>query len=238
MRVAVITPYYKEPPDVLQRCRQSVQRQTHPCLHVMVADGAPDPAVASWAVDHVVLPRAHGDIGSTPRLIGCYHAIGLGVDAVAFLDADNWYREDHVQSLVSLQERTGAGFLSSSRMLCRLDGSQMAPCPYTNPAWFIDTSCMMFERSAFPVLAQWGLMPRYAHLIGDRVMLHHVKAAGVIQAHTSEHSVFYRCGKEGVYRFLNQPVPEGVTPAPDYAGAEARWLAEGHPALAARDQTP
>ena len=43
----------------------------------------------------------HGDIGSTPRLIGSYHAIGLGVDAVAFLDADNWYGQ--TTSLICLR---------------------------------------------------------------------------------------------------------------------------------------
>jgi hypothetical protein len=80
-------------------------RQSHACLHVIVADGFPREEVVRWPADHVILPREHSDIGSTPRLIGCYHAIGLGYDAVAFLDADNWYRDDHVAALVRLCDR-------------------------------------------------------------------------------------------------------------------------------------
>jgi hypothetical protein len=231
LRVAVITPYYKEPLDILRQCHESVAQQSYPCLHVMVGDGAPVPELCNWSIDHIVLPKPHGDIGSTPRLVGSYHAIGLGIDAVAFLDADNWYRPDHVESLVRLSEATGASFLSSSRMLCRPDRSVIATCPNTDPTKFIDTSCMMFKRSAFPVLAQWVLMPPYAHVIGDRVMLHYVKAAGVQEAHSGQHSVFYRCGKEGIYRALGERMPPGVLPAPDYGSAHAIWISEGYPPL-------
>ena len=37
MRVAVITPYYKEPHDILSQCHESVMRQRHESLHVMIA---------------------------------------------------------------------------------------------------------------------------------------------------------------------------------------------------------
>lgn len=231
MRVAVVTPYYKEPLEFLRRCHESVSRQSHPCLHVMVADGYPDEEVARWPVDHVVLPRAHNDVGSTPRLIGCYHAIGLGYDAVAVLDADNWYRDDHIAALVRLCDETGAAFVSSTRTLCRLDGSVMRTCHMTNPERFIDTSCMMFARPAFPTLAHWALMPEYGHLISDRIMLHHVKASGVRRAHNPEATVFYRCCKAGIYGVLGEPIPEGVQPAADCNGAMARWVEDGNPPL-------
>jgi glycosyltransferase involved in cell wall biosynthesis len=230
VRVAVITPYYKEPMEMLRQCHESVARQTYPCLHVMVADGFPHLETASWSIDHVTLPKAHRDIGSTPRLIGCYHAIGLGYDAVAFLDADNWYREDHIASLVRLVEQ-GAGFASSSRYLCRLDGSPMAPCPLIDPERFIDTSCMLFARPAFQVLANWVLMPDYGHLIGDRIMLYHIKRSGVRRAHNPLPTVFYRCDKEGLYRQLGEAVPFGVHPRPDYEISFLRWVADGNPPL-------
>jgi hypothetical protein len=231
MRVAVVTPYFKESLDILHQCRQSVAAQSYPCHHVMVADGFANPVLDEWEIDHVRLPRSHADIGSTPRLVGSYHAIGLSIDMVAFLDADNWYRVDHIESLVALHRETAASFLSSSRMLCRIDGSIMAPCPQTDPQNFIDTSCMMFTRDAFPVLAQWQLMPSYAHLIGDRVMLHHVKAAKIKRAHSSETSVFYRCKREGIYRRLGEPIPPGVAPMPNYRDAFSKWIADGFPAL-------
>lgn len=230
-RVAVVTPYYREEPSVLRQCHESVLAQTYPCLHVLVADGEPLQDIYSWAAHHVVLPASHGDIGSTPRLIGSLHAIGLGVDAVAFLDADNWYAPDHIADLVDARERERAGFVSSSRLLCRLDGTPMAPCPLTDPDHFIDTNCMLFGREAFHLLHHWVLMPDYGHLIGDRIMLHHVRQSGVARAHVPNPSVFYRCGKEGLYRQLGEPVPVGVSPRPDYERSFQLWLADGFPPL-------
>jgi hypothetical protein len=231
LKVAVVTPYYDEPLDVLRHCHESVARQRHRCLHVMVGDGKPRAELGGWQVDHVTLPRAHADIGSTPRLIGSYHAIGLGFDAIAFLDADNWYREDHVESLVQLHQTTGAGLVSSSRMLCRLDGSVMGPCPIGDPEKFVDTNCMMVTRRGFHVLARWVLMPSYAHLIGDRVMLYYFRQAGVSHAHSGAPSVFYRCGKEGLYRQMGEPIPPGVKPRPDYDSSFRKWVEDGNPPL-------
>lgn len=231
MRVAVITPYHKEALPFLQRCHESVTRQTCPCLHVMVADGFPVDDVARWPADHVVLPQAHNDIGSTPRLIGSYHAIGLGYDAVAFLDADNWYREDHVAALVRLCTENDAGFASSGRMLCRLDGSPMAPCGATDPDVFVDTNCMFFARPAFPLLAHWTLMPSYAHVVGDQIMLDQVIRSGVRRVHNPDPTVFYRCGKAGIYRMLGEPVPPGVQPRLELKEVYERWIREGHPPL-------
>ena len=230
-RVAVITPYYKEPLSQLRKCHESVLAQSEPCLHVLVADGHRRRRINHWQAEHVRLPRSHGDIGSTPRLIGSYHAIGLGVDAVAFLDADNWYRPDHIANLLAAMDLHQADFVSSSRTLCRLDGSVMAPCPLTNPDRFIDTNAMLFGRGAFPLLHQWVLMPPYGHLIGDRIMLHHLKSTDLKCRHVDEASVFYRCAKEGLYSQLQQTIPAGVQPTPDYDTSFRLWEADGHPPL-------
>jgi hypothetical protein len=230
LNVAVVTPYYREPIDVLRQCHDSVAKQSYPCLHVMVSDGHPVPQISGWPVDHITLPKSHCDLGATARMAGSAHAIGLGVGAIAYLDADNWYRFDHIEILVRLLSESGAAFLSSNRVLCRPDGSVMRNYA-TDPEAFVDTNCMMFARPAFPVLAQWMLMPRYAHLIHDRMLLYHVKIGNIRRAHSDEYSVFYRCTKEGIYRALGEPVPPGVQPAPDYASAHSRWVADGYPPL-------
>lgn len=230
MRVAVITPYFKESLHVLQQCHDSVCGQSSECLHVMVADGFPRPEVDSWKVDHIVLPRTHGDVGSTPRLIGCYHAIGLGYDAVAFLDSDNWYRHDHLTKLVALI-KSGAAFAASNRVICSLDGTVMARCPITDPERFVDTSCMLFSRPAFHLLHNLALMPDYGHVISDRILLHHVKQSGVQRAFESQPTVFYRAGKAGLYRRLGVPIPEGVEPQPDYDSIFESWELDGNAPL-------
>ncbi|WP_115024862.1 glycosyltransferase [Synechococcus sp. UW69] len=230
-RVAVITPYYKEPLAQLRQCHDSVLAQSEPCLHVLVADGYPRRRINHWRAEHVRLPRSHRDIGSTPRLIGSYHAIGLGVDAVAFLDADNWYGPDHISSLLKAMDDHQADFISSSRTLCRLDGSVMGPCPLTDPDRFIDTNAMLLGRGAFPLLHQWVLMPPYGHLIGDRIMLHHIKQSGLQRQHLDQGSVFYRCAKGGLYRQLREEIPAGVQERPDYEASFRQWEADGYSPL-------
>lgn len=229
--VAVITPYHGEALDVLEKCHHSVLGQTYPCLHILVADGSPHHVIEAWQADHIVLPRSHHDIGSTPRLIGSIHAIGLGLEAIAFLDADNWYSPCHISDLMECHRQTGAPFISSSRTLCYIDGTPMGPCPVTDPDHFIDTSCMLFTNKAFGLLHHWVLMPPYAHLIGDRVMLHHVQSSGLQHHHHPVASVNYRCGKEGLYRQLGLQPPEGVAPRPDYENAFRLWEADGNPPL-------
>ena len=229
--IAVITPYYQERTSLLEQCHASVQAQTTPCLHVLVADGHPQPELDAWTVDHLRLPCSHRDIGSTPRLIGAIHAIGLGCELITFLDADNWLQPDHCATVLEAVRSSGAAFLSTSRRLHAPDGTYFADCPNTDPDRFIDTNCMTFARPAFPLLQHWVLMPSYAHLIGDRVMLDHVRRSGLPRRHLDITSVCYRCGKDGIYRQLGLPIPEGVEPAPDYAASFRRWEADGHPAL-------
>jgi glycosyltransferase involved in cell wall biosynthesis len=231
MKVAVITPYYKESIEFLENCHQSVLNQTYPVSHIMVADGFPNNEIDNWAVDHIILPHAHGDNGSTPRLIGSYHAIGLGYDAIAYLDADNWYMNNHIESLIELHNNTGANFLSSSRFLCRLDGSVMGDCKQTDPDKFIDTSCMMFVKSSFFILGNWVLMPKYMQPLCDRVMLYWIKKSGIVHAHINLQSVFFRCSKEGVYLDLGEEIPEGVLKKPDYEYMFKRWVEEGNTPL-------
>lgn len=223
----MVTPYFEEPTAFLRQAHESVLAQTHPCRHIMVADGRPNPEVDTWDVDHLVLSRCHADYGSTPRFVGAAHAVSQGFDLVAFLDADNWCREDHVERLARLQEETGAAFVSCGRILCRLDGSVLAPCPLTDPEHFVDTSCMAFAREGFPLLTHWVVMPEYARIICDRWVFEHVKASGAVRAHSPEPTLFYRCGKAGIYAMFGEPVPPGVSAPPDYQPAIERLAREG-----------
>ncbi len=229
--MAVVTAYYSETIQMLWQAHESVLAQTHPCRHILVSDGRPKAEVDGWNAEHLVLPRSTGDYGQTPLFVGAAAAAFQGFDLVAFLDSDNWYRADHVQVLADLHLSTGAAFVSTGRMLCRLDGSVMAPCPLTDPERFIDTSCMAFARAAFPLLTYCVTMPTYAHGISDRAMLHQVKASGVARAHSPERTVFYRCGKAGIYELLGEPAPPGVAPSPDYRSHFDHWTADGNEPL-------
>jgi hypothetical protein len=231
MNIAVISPYYRETLPVLSTCHRSVRDQSVPCTHVMVADGLPSAEVQSWPVEHLILPRSHNDFGSTPRVVGSFHAVGLGFDGVAFLDADNWYRPNHLQNLLDVHARTGAPFITSSRVLCRIDGSVLTTSNAFESDNFADTSCMLIMRPAFGVLANWVLMPQYAQPISDRVFLHLARQSGTKIAHSPEPTVHYRCVRSDIYEMLRETPPPGARPPADYETAFSRWEADGHPSL-------
>jgi len=231
MKIAVVTPYHKEDIAIIRRCHESVATQTFACRHILVADGFPLDPIDRWNSDHIKLPQSHGDIGSTARVIGSFNAIGSGFDGIAFLDADNWYGPEHIAKLLELYRSTAAPFLSSSRYLCRLDGSVMGLCHMSDGRTFVDTSCMLLMRPAFGLIQNWCLMPDYAHIIGDRVFFYLAKASGVQTAHLDLPTLYYRCSKAGNYDHFGEQHPPGVQPRPDYDTAFRRWVAEGNPPL-------
>lgn len=68
--------------------------------------------MGTWCTCHIA---AGG--GGTPRAIGSIYAISRGCDALAFLDADNTWTEDHVASVVGVA-RAGAELVISDRWIC------------------------------------------------------------------------------------------------------------------------
>jgi glycosyltransferase involved in cell wall biosynthesis len=136
MKVAVITPYFRTPLPWLERCHQSVLLQTHPCTQIFVADGEPLAVIDQWKAQHIVLQHGHGDFGDTPLAIGSLSAIGQGFDAIAYLDSDNWYHPEHIASLVALHQQVGAAVCAANRLFCRLDGSPLGECPFSDADQF------------------------------------------------------------------------------------------------------
>jgi glycosyltransferase involved in cell wall biosynthesis len=108
MKVAVVTPYYREPIEKLRRCHDSVMAQTRACTHFMVADGFARDEIDDWDVQHIRLPLGHADFGNTPRCLGALSALNQGFDGFAYLDADNWYHPEHAESLVEAAIRHDA----------------------------------------------------------------------------------------------------------------------------------
>ncbi|WP_375690441.1 hypothetical protein [Pseudooceanicola sp. LIPI14-2-Ac024] len=209
MRVAVITPYYKEPEAILRQCHESVLAQTFACDHVLVSDGFPNPVVAGWAVEHFTLPRAHADAGNMGRVVGSVSLFARGYDAVAFLDADNWYDADHVGSLVDLQSRTGAAVCVTRRAMHRLDGSYMFEDDKSDGHRHVDTNCLFLTRAALPLIARWAHMPRELWPVGDSVYWSSIRRSGLPVARLERPTVHYRTTWESDYSRLGEALPEG-----------------------------
>ena len=207
-RVAVVTPYFTESDAYLQRCAESVSRQTFPCDHIFIADGRPREYAERLADAHVALPMAHDDFGCTPRAIGSFLATGEHYDAITYLDADNWVSEDHIETLVALHRESGAAVTSTSRVKCAIDETPLY-LDLTPEAQFRDTSSFMLFRRAFRFVALWGLMDPRLRPICDRVFWTEIVRSGVQRASSKRVTLFYREHHAHAYLIA------GIKPPPD-----------------------
>lgn len=216
-KIAVITPYHTEDAATLERMRASVVAQTVPCVHYMIADGHPSPDVIRWheaaesTLRHIILPREHTNNGNTPRAIGCFSAMAEGVDAIAFLDADNWYEPDHLEKLVAEHQATGADVVTSGRVIHAIDGTPLPVLEQDEGARFFDTSTIMVTVGVFGVLPLWGTMPRELGPNCERFMFHAFKAHGCTHSHAGAPTLHFTSRYAPHYRAAGLPIPEDAT---------------------------
>ncbi|MEO0035631.1 MAG: hypothetical protein RLZZ501_1654 [Pseudomonadota bacterium] len=225
-RIAVVTPYYKEASEILAECHDSVTAQSVPCTHFMVADGFPNTVVDGWGgVEHLALSRAHANNGNTPRAIGSMSAIAQGFDAIAYLDADNWFRSDHLERMLELHRSKGVSICTSNRTMHRLDGSILYCDLENDGVTFVDTSCFFLTRRAFRLAALWGMMPNQLSPLCDRIFWQAVQSSRLPRAHSREATVAFRTRYASHYAFAGEEPPPGAV-SPEQFSRPARWWSE------------
>jgi hypothetical protein len=206
LRVAVVTPHLREPGEWFSRCLESVREQTIPCTHFVVDDGG-DACPEGPGVERITLPRPHEDWGDTARAIGAVSAIGRGFDAIAWLDADNWFLPEHIETMLSTHVQTGAAVVTSTRTLHHRDGRVLGPCYECDGRTFVDANCLFLVRAAFSLIAGWYLLDPAHHVIADRVFWNAVVRSGLPHAHTGRATVAYRTPYRVHYEAFGQAAP-------------------------------
>ena len=213
-RVAVVTPYYKEPDSELRRLIASVAAQTSPCHHILVSDGFPNPLAGASGLTHIELGAAHGDNGNTPRYVGALVALAQGYDAVAFLDADNWLEPKHIERLVARQHDTGAAAVFSRRNVYLPDGTRVPGNDAEDESLaHVDTSCMFITRDCEYALHLWGQMPREWGPLCDRVVYWELN--GQRLAWTQNRTLNFKSHYAIHYHMAGLPIPADVHSVPD-----------------------
>jgi glycosyltransferase involved in cell wall biosynthesis len=207
-RFAVVTPYYKEPRETLERCMASVRAQTVGCDHFLVADGFPQDWIGESAVRHILLDRPHRDYGNVARGTGALLAVAEGYDGIGFLDADNYLDPDHVEACV-VAGQGGADLVVAKRRLVRPDGSDFHLAEEPD---HVDTSCWWFQPGSYHLLSLWVTIPREMTPIGDRVFSGLIDASRLTRAQAAKVTVNYTCMWEGVYRRFGETPPPGAKP--------------------------
>ncbi|MDA3951735.1 MAG: sulfotransferase [Spirochaeta sp.] len=236
MNVAVITPYYREPRPILERCIRSVREQTVAATHILVADGHPQEWIDDQeGVRHIRLDIPHNDYGNTPRMTGFLLAVGEEFDAIAFLDADHWLASDHVAACATLAESDPElDFIIPSRAFLRPDGT---PLPVTSEeidGGYIDTNCHFILPGAFHAAALWGTMRKPAGRVGNStVFLFNLQSEQLRAAWVDHPTVYAPRQWESVYTHIGETPPpetEPVSRSPIWLLGDGRsgttWLFE------------
>ena len=165
--VSVVTPTWQRAMRLTRQCIPSVMAQTYgPVEHVIVSDG-PDHKLADVR-GVVYLPRHETakNRGIWARRRGTELANG---DLIAYLDDDNAWRRDHLETLVGAMERTGADF-AYSRALCTEPHGYRWMIGVDPPSFGqIDTSLIVHRRELLDLAtweqsdepADWDLVQRW-----------------------------------------------------------------------------
>jgi hypothetical protein len=222
MKICVVTPYFRTPLDWIRQAHDSVRAQSIAALHVLVCDGSEPAQIPSFQGTHILLGRNYQDYGNTPRLIGCYNAIAQGAEVIAFLDADNWFQRDHLESLLNFVRANNLDAGSSGRTLNRLDGSFLARCPTVNGRPYIDTSCLLVMRSAFHHMIAWVLPKQETAAVADQAVWQHMQTKGARLGFLDRASVCYRTRHASHYRLAGETPPSEAIDRLDLHGERYR----------------
>ncbi|MGD0633604.1 MAG: glycosyltransferase family A protein [Beijerinckiaceae bacterium] len=235
LKVAVVTPYYQEDDAVLSLCHESVLRQSYECHHILIADGhAKDLFETSPRTQHIRLPLSHGDNGNTPRAIGGILADRQGFDAVAYLDADNWYDTNHIEAMVAGQAARGDPLVACKRKFHDAAGHPLDMKEHEEEVYrHVDTSCWLVARPAFSLLRSW-LMPKALSPVCDRIFFHKVLHEGLRITAAGCRTVNFRTNYLPHYQAAGAPVPPGAKDSADIMQKANDFLASEDGAMGFR----
>jgi hypothetical protein len=212
-RIAVVTPYFQEGRPTLERCIGSVRRQTVKADHFLVADGFVQNWIDQEGVRHIRLDQPYGDSGGTPRAIGGILAASKQYDAIALLDADNWYDEVHVEHCIETARTLGeeCDYVAARRRLVRPNGS-VIDIQQESIEDHVDTSCFFLLKGSYHMLSIWALIPKPISPIHDRLFYAALKVSGLHKAVATLTTVNYKCMYAAVYQAIGEQPPDGAKP--------------------------
>lgn len=235
MSITVITSTIGRPE--LRQCIESVKSQSVRCTHYVFVNG---PEFHSKArailkdypdVHALYLQESTGDYGMGPSMADVFAASPYLTRSkwILFLDDDNWYDKDHVQSLWVFANQNNLKWAYSLRKLMAPSGEFICNDNWDSlghwseeygraeDQFLVDNSCYFVDRQlAARMSAAWTAMAHYA----DRCFFIALKEAGEKSGCTGLYTVNYRTGSSN------------KTPADEYLKADAdlrKHFNDGYP---------
>jgi glycosyltransferase involved in cell wall biosynthesis len=176
MRVMVITPTTGK--DTVFKAIKSVKEQTITTEHLVVFDGraAHDVFVCAEYVCHdnlktITLPENVGGNGWYGHRVYAGMPLMVNADYILFLDEDNWFEPNHVETMINKIKSKDLMWAYSLRRIHDESGQYVCdddceslgryPAVYDSALNFVDTNCYCFRREFLVTVAhsfygQWG----------------------------------------------------------------------------------
>ena len=203
LSVAVVTSTQGR--STITKAIQSVKDQTRKATHYVFIHGAEysDKTIPHLADDTVAvhLPRANGGGGYGMAPVFALAPFAITEDVICYLDDDNWYEPDHIESLVEMIEKHDLGWAYSLRKIVDNEGSFICEdnCESlgmqlnSDNQYLVDNSCYAVRTN----VARRHSHAWYVPVISDRSFQHELMRAGLSVGTTGKHSVNYRLSKDG-----------------------------------------
>ena len=174
-RVMVITPTTGK--DTVIQAIESVNNQTIPTEHLLVIDGAKasyDLADMDYDWTKTLamqLPENVGGNGWYGHRVYAAMPLMVNADYILFLDEDNWFEPNHVETMLNKIKSKDLMWAYSLRRICDERGEYVCdddceslgryPTFYDHTINFVDTNCYCFRREYLVTVAhsfygQWG----------------------------------------------------------------------------------
>jgi glycosyltransferase involved in cell wall biosynthesis len=167
----VITPTTGK--DTLEQALLSVERQTIETEHLIVLDGNKMPTKPSETNLRKViqLPENVGGNGWYGHRVYAAMPLMVNADYILFLDEDNWFEPNHVETMIKKIKSKDLMWAYSLRRICDERGQYVLdddceslgryPTFYDHLLNFVDTNCYCFRRDylvnvAHNFYGQWG----------------------------------------------------------------------------------
>ncbi len=201
--VAVITSTQGR--STITRAIKSVQEQTRKARHYVFIHGADysDKTTPHLAPDTVAvhLPNANGTGGYGMAPVFALAPFVVDEDIIFYLDDDNWYEPDHIESLVEIIEKHNLGWAYSLRKIVDNEGNWICDdnceslgChPNATGHYLVDNSCYAVRTA----IARKHSHAWYVPVVSDRAFQSELMRARIKCGGTGKHSVNYRLSHDG-----------------------------------------
>jgi glycosyltransferase involved in cell wall biosynthesis len=223
MRVMVITPTTGK--DTVFKAIQSVKDQTMTTEHLVVLDGVQkaDGYMPKNLLKVIELPENVGGNGWYGHRVYAAMPLMVNADYILFLDEDNWFEPNHVETMINKIRSKDLMWSYSLRRICNEDGEYIGdddceslgrwPTFYDHTLNFVDTNCYCFRREYLVTIAhkfygQWGADRPFYKAAAATLPSFGCTGKATVNYRAPERLLeMFRQGNEQIKRAYEEPLP-------------------------------